>query len=65
MGKTFASLDDYLKHLSCFAGPIDLPWWKEIRPGVYQHMMTASKTKPEFATRTELSRRFGFTHQSR
>lgn len=61
MGKTFATLDAYLKHLECFAGPIDKPWWKEIRPGVYQHIKTATNAEPETATREELMKRFGFS----
>lgn len=61
MGKTFATLDAYLAHLECFAGPIDKPWWREIRPGVYEHVKTATGASPETATRAELMKRFGFT----
>jgi hypothetical protein len=61
MGKTFDNLDAYLKHLECFAGPIDKPWWKETRPGVYQHVKTATNAQPETATRDELMKKFGFT----
>jgi hypothetical protein len=61
MGKSFASLDAYLNYLECFAGPIDKPWWKEVRPGVYQHVKTATNAQPETATRDELMQRFGFT----
>ena len=61
MGKTFPTLDSYLKHLECFAGPIDKPWWKEVRPGVYQRMTSATNAKPEIATRGELLKRFGFS----
>lgn len=62
MGKTFADLDAYLTHLECFAAPIDKPWWKEVRPGLYEHVKTATNAKPETATRAELMKRFGFTH---
>lgn len=61
MGKSFATLDAYLKHLECFAGPIDMPWWRQVRPGVYEHMKTATNAVPETATRDELMKRFGFT----
>jgi len=62
MGKKFATLDSYLAHLECLAGPTDRPWWKEIRPGVYEHMVTATNGKREIATRAELMKRFGFSH---
>lgn len=62
MGKRFATLDAYLAHLQCFAGPIDKPWWKETRPGVYEHVTTATNAKPEVATRAALMKRFGFRH---
>jgi hypothetical protein len=61
MGKTFSSLDEYLNHLECFAAPIDKPWWKQIRPGVYEHVKTATHAKREIATRAELMKRFGFS----
>ena len=61
MGKKFATLDEYLAYLECFAGPIDKPWWREIRPGVYEHVTTATNAKHEIATRAELEKRFGFS----
>ncbi|HEY3720410.1 MAG TPA: hypothetical protein VGL41_09750 [Roseiarcus sp.] len=61
MGRKFATLDAYLAHLECFAGPIDKPWWKEIRPGVYEHVTTATNAQQEVATRAELMKRFGFS----
>lgn len=63
MGRRFATLDAYLAHLECLAQPVDLPWWKEIEPGVYKHMTTATNATPpkEVATRAELMRRFGFS----
>jgi hypothetical protein len=61
MGRRFATLDSYLTHLECLAQPVDLPWWKEIRPGIYRHMTTATNAPPnEIATRAELLERFGF-----
>jgi hypothetical protein len=61
MGKRFATLDAYLAHLERYAGPIDLPWWREVRPGIYEHVMTATNAQPETATRAELMKRFGFS----
>ena len=60
-GKRFSSLDAYLTHLERYAGPIDAPWWKEITPGVYQHVIRMPGAKRETATRDELKRRFGFS----
>ncbi len=58
-GASFRCLDDYLAHLQR-NGAIDLPWWREIRPGVYEHVTTRTGREPEEATREELMRRFGF-----
>ncbi len=60
-GKTFRTLDEYLKHLERYAGPIDQPWWREIRPGVYEHVKRMPGAAPEIATRAELMKRFGFS----
>ena len=60
-GKSFRTLDDYLAHLERFAGPIDQPWWREIRPGVYEHVKRMPGAAREIATREELMKRFGFT----
>lgn len=61
MGRRFRTLDEYLVHLKCRAGPIDLPWWKEIRPGVYQQVTTKPAADRRVATRSELMQRFGFS----
>jgi hypothetical protein len=61
MGKTFPTLDAYLTHLQCFAAPIDKPWWREVRPGVYEHMTSVTNAKREVVTRAELLKRFGFS----
>ena len=60
-GKSFNSLDEYLSHLERFAAPIDQPWWREIRPGVYEHVKRMPEARREIATRDELMRRFGFS----
>ena len=61
MGRRFAALDEYLAHLQCRAAPIDLPWWRAVRPGVYEQVKHLPGAKPEVATRAELMRRFGFS----
>ena len=58
-GKTFRTLDEYLVHLEA-QGAVDLPWWREIRPGVYERVRSMPESRPEVATREELMRRFGF-----
>lgn len=58
-GKTFRTLDEYLAHLEAL-GAVDLPWWREIRPGVYERVTSMRPAQPEVATREELMRRFGF-----
>lgn len=59
-GRTFQTLDEYLAHLEA-QGAVDLPWWREIRPGVYEHVTTMTGAPREVATREELMRRFGFS----
>jgi len=59
-GRTFHSLDEYLAHLQQ-QGAMDLPWWREVAPGVYEHVVRMPGRAPERATRAELMRRFGFT----
>jgi hypothetical protein len=60
-GRRFATLDQYLEYLRCTAAPIDLPWWREVRPGVYEHVKRMRGATREVATRAELMKRFGFT----
>ena len=60
-GQVFDSLDNYLAHLQR-QGAIDLPWWREVAPGVYERVVRGFPGRaPERATRAELMRRFGFT----
>jgi hypothetical protein len=59
-GKTFLTLDEYLAHLER-QGAMDLPYWREVEPGVYQRITSRVPAgPPERATRAELLRRFGF-----
>ncbi len=60
-GRTFATLDEYLAHRRR-GGAIDLPWYREIRPGVYELVTTrVPRGEPRIYTREELMRQFGFT----
>jgi len=61
-GRTFATLDEYLAHLRRYAGPIDLPYYREIRPGVYEQVTTIVPAPPRRTyTRAQLMAMFGFT----
>lgn len=61
-GKSFAALDDYLQHLRQYAGPIDLPWYREIRPGVYELVTTMRPAPvPRTFSREQLMRDYGFS----
>jgi len=63
-GRTFATLDAYLAHLKS-NGAIGLPWFREIRPGVYVRATTFVPTEDatnahQLYTREDLLKRFGF-----
>lgn len=60
-GKVFASLDEYLEHLEK-QGAIDLPWWREIEPGVYERVVRMPEAAREIRTRAELLKLYGFDH---
>lgn len=61
-GRSFATLDEYLEHLRRYAGTIDQPWYREIRPGVYEYVTSMRPPRPpETYTREELMRKFGFS----
>lgn len=61
-GRTFATLDEYLAHLRRYAAPIDKPWYREVRPGVYEFVTTiVPRREPQIYTRAQLMERFGFT----
>lgn len=60
-GKSFCSLDQYLAHLEA-QGAIDLPWWREVSPGVYEQVKRMPGAQREVATRAELEKRFGFSN---
>ncbi len=59
-GAVFCGLDEYLAHLEN-QGAIDLPWWRQMRPGVYERVVRmAPQPEREIATREELMRLYGF-----
>jgi len=58
-GLTFATLDDYLAHLRR-RGAYDVPWYREVSPGVYELVSGRTRGRPQRHTREELMRRFGF-----
>lgn len=60
-GRRFCSLDEYLAHLERNAAPIDQPWWRPVRPGVYEHVQRVTGATRETATRAQLMKRFGFS----
>lgn len=60
-GQTFRTLDEYLAYLER-QGAIDLPYWRQIAPGLYERVTTRRpRGTPERATRAELMERFGFS----
>jgi hypothetical protein len=61
-GRSFATLDDYLEHLRLHAGPVDQPWYREIRPGVFELVTTMRPAPaPRTFTREQLMREYGFS----
>jgi hypothetical protein len=65
ISKRFGTLDEYLAFLERTQGPVDGPWYKEIRPGMYElqtgnlKLDTPGEEKRIF-TRDELEKKFGF-----
>lgn len=62
----FTGLDEYLAHLERTQGPVDGPWYKQVRPGIYLlqtgnlHLDVPGEEKQTF-TREELAQKFGFS----
>jgi len=67
ISERFATLDDYLAYLERTQAPVDGPWYREVKPGIYElqtggnlHLDGASPSRQTF-TREELKRKFGFS----
>jgi hypothetical protein len=59
-GHSFASLDEYLAFLRK-RGAYDVPWYREVRPGVYELVSRRGPgAQPQIFTREELEKKFGF-----
>jgi hypothetical protein len=60
-GRSFGTLDEYLAFRR-EGGAIDLPWYREVRPGLYK--LETGNLRPagpeRYFTRDELERKFGF-----
>lgn len=71
INQRFRTLDEYLAFLEQRNAPIDKPWFRQIRPGVYQlqtgnlRILPAGEESRDASkrifTREELERKFGFT----
>lgn len=59
-GQSFASLDDYLAFLKT-RGAYDVPWYREVRPGVFELVTRRPPgAQPQTFTREQLAEKFGF-----
>ena len=59
-GRSFTSLDDYLAFLKA-RGAYDVPWYREVRPSVYELVARRRPgTPPQLFTREQLAQKFGF-----
>ena len=60
-GRSFGTLDEYLAFRRK-GGALDLPWYSEVRPGLYR--LETGNLRPagseRLFTREELERKFGF-----
>lgn len=57
--RTFSSLDEYLAFLET-RGAVDLPYWRQIEPGVYERVTTMTGAERITRTREELMTMYGF-----
>lgn len=69
VNERFRTLDDYLAFLEKTQGPVDGPWYREIRPGVYElvtgnlRVLGSDGNEPKQTfTRQELKQQFGFAN---
>lgn len=66
INQRFRNLDDYLVHLEQMEGPVGGPWYKQVRPGIYELQTGNLRLDGEAAeqrtfTREQLARKFGFS----
>ena len=67
ISERFESLDAYLAWLRQTQAPVDGPWYREVRPGVYvlqtggTLQLDGGNPPEKLFTREELERKFGFT----
>ena len=67
INQRFRNLDEYLAYLRKHQAPVDGPWYKEIRPGVFElqtgnlRILGEDGREKKTFTREELERKFGFT----
>jgi hypothetical protein len=66
INRRFRTLDEYLAYLEKTQAPIDKPWYKQIRPGVYElaggnFRPLGGDPKKRIFTRAELEKKFGFS----
>jgi hypothetical protein len=67
INQRFRSLDEYLAFLEKTQGPVDGPWYRQVRPGVYElqtgNLRPLGHEAPKRVfTRDELEKKFGFAH---
>lgn len=65
INQRFGNLDEYLAYLEKMNGPIDKPWYRRVRPGIYE--LQTGNFRPlggnparRLFTRDELKKKFGF-----
>jgi hypothetical protein len=66
INEQFSTLDEYLAYLERTQGPVDGPWYRQIRPGVYElqtgnlRVLGDAPEPKRLFTRQELELQFGF-----
>ncbi len=66
INRRFKTLDAYLAYLEQYEAPIDKPWYKQVRPNVFElqtgnlRVLGSGEEEKRTFTREELERKFGF-----